>query len=106
MAGSLDLTGYKLTFDDELNGFSRFNGTAGTWKTTFWDGIRTLSSNGELEYYSDASIGVNPFSIRNGALDIAAAPSADPAKTGGLPYTSGLIVSEPSFHQTYGYFEM
>jgi beta-glucanase (GH16 family) len=101
----LDLTGYKLTFDDEFNSFS-WAGAGGTWQTTFYFGGRTLSSNGELEYYSDPSVGVNPFSVQNGALEITAAPSTNLAATGGLPYTSGLITTESSFTQTYGYFEM
>jgi beta-glucanase (GH16 family) len=105
MATGVDLTGYKLTFDDEFNGFS-WAGNGGTWKTLFYFGGRSLPSNGELEYYSDPSVGVNPFSIQNGALDIVAAPSANTAATGGLPYTSGLITTEGTFAQTYGYFEM
>ncbi len=106
MSATLDLSGYKLTFDDEFNQFNRYDGNTGRWKTWYYFGGRSLPSNGELEYYSDASVGVNPFSIHNGVLDITAAPSADPWQTGGLPYTSGLITTEPSFSQTYGYFEM
>ena len=104
MGATLDLTGYKLTFDDEFNQFNRYDGSSGTWQTWYYFGGRSLPSNGELEYYSDPSVGVNPFSIRNGALDITAAPST--GNSGGLPYTSGLITTEPSFSQTYGYFEM
>jgi serralysin len=110
MSGStLDLSGYKLTFDDEFNTFS-WNPTAtagnGTWQTNFYFGGRSLPSNGELEIYSDSSTGTNPFSITSGGLnngsvlDIQAAPAA------GGGYTSGLITTEPSFTQTYGYFEM
>ncbi|MFT8247218.1 family 16 glycosylhydrolase, partial [Roseomonas sp. BN140053] len=117
MARSLDLTGYKLTFDDEFNAFS-WNSQAsssaqsqtpnGTWATHYWwgSGERTLSGNGEMQFYSDASVGVDPFSSSNGALHIQAAASANPAASGGLPYTSGMITTDGSFAQTYGYFEM
>lgn len=110
MSGTLDLSGYKLTFDDEFNSFN-WNSTAtpgnGTWQTTFYFGGRSLSSNGEQETYSDPSTGTNPFSINQSGdlpghsqLNITAQPNG----SGG--YTSGLITTEPSFSQTYGYFEM
>jgi beta-glucanase (GH16 family) len=101
MAGTHASSGYKLTFDDEFNAFS-WRGDGGTWKTSFYFGGRNLPSNGELEYYSDRSVGVDPFSIVNGALRI----EAKPGNQGGLPYTSGLITTEGVFAQTYGYFEM
>src|SRR5206468_2525137 len=78
------------------------NGTSG-WQTSFYFGGRTLSSNGEQQYYSDSSVGVNPFAVANGVLDITASPGANP---GALWYNSGLITTEGMFSQTYGYFEM
>lgn len=113
----MDLSGYHLTFDDEFNGFS-WNKQAntsvltsvpsGTWATKYWweDGIRSFTTNGELQFYSDSTVGPNPFSLQNGALVISAKPSAEPSATGGLPYTSGMITTEGTFSQTYGYFEM
>ena len=80
-------------------------GALGPGKLRYWWG-RTNAGNAEQEYYSDSSVGVNPFSVTNGALDIAAAPSSNPSATGGLPYTSGIITTYGSFQQTYGYFEM
>ena len=52
---ALDLSGYKLTFEDEFNSFSRYTGAAGsgTWKTWFYFGDRTLNGNGERQYYMD-----------------------------------------------------
>src|SRR6266481_1150383 len=110
MSGTLDLSGYKLTFDDEFNSFNwNSSGTQGkgTWQTNFYFGGRSLSSNGELQTYSDATTGTNPFSISasgdmpgHSELDIQAKPDGK----GG--FTSGLITTEPSFTQTYGYFEM
>lgn len=110
-----------LTFDDEFNNFSTYNAAtkSGTWDTTFgYYGIanRTLTSNGEKQMYMDAgyagtgktALGVNPFSIVNGHLDITAT-NASPdvsAAINNYQYTSGLITTQHSFSQTYGYFEM
>lgn len=114
---ALDLTGYKLTFRDEFNAFS-WNSNSdtsfkdldanGVWNTRFWwgSGERNLPGNGEVQWYSDSTVGTNPFSLVDGALRITATPSADPAKTGNLPYVSGLITTEGTFSQQYGYFEM
>jgi beta-glucanase (GH16 family) len=107
MASTLDLTGYKLTLSEEFNRFAgSADGSTGTWKTTYSGGVRTLSNNGEHEFYADSSTGTNPFGLENGALTITAAPAADTAETGGLPYTSGVITTQDFFEQQYGYFEM
>jgi beta-glucanase (GH16 family) len=98
--------GLHLTFDDEFNSFSASaSGIGSTWKTTYQinNQLRTLSSNKEAEYYSDSSVGVNPFSLINGVLDITAAPGSNPLN---LPYTSGLITTAKSFAQQYGFFEV
>src|SRR4051794_28057783 len=99
----LNLTGFHPTFDDEFNSFSSTpDGTATQWATTaFW--LRTLSANGEQEYYSDSTVGVNPFSVQNGILTITAAPGSNSL---GLPYNSGEITSKAMFSQSTGYFEM
>jgi len=102
MAGTLQLSDYKLTFD-ALDPFTSSPDGSTGWQTTFYFGGRSLSSNGEQEYYSDPSAGMNPFDMQNGILDITAAPGDNPAH---LPYNSGLITTEGSFSQTYGYFEM
>lgn len=97
------LTGMSLRFDDEFNSFvSSPTGTQG-WMTqggAYW---RTLSSNHELEYYSDSSVGVNPFTNANGVLTITAAPGTNPL---GLPYNSGIITTEKSFNFEYGLVEV
>src|SRR5476649_2281750 len=104
MANTLNLSNFKLSFDHEFNTFtSSPSGANGAWQTTFYFGGRTLSGNGEQEFYSDSSVGSNPFSLQNGALQISATPGGNSA---GLPYTSGLITTEGNFTQTYGYFEM
>jgi beta-glucanase (GH16 family) len=109
-----------MTFDDEFNSLSlNIGGQSGTWSTTFWDGSRSLYSNEEDEAYMDPDfggtssqpLGINPFSINNGILTIAAQPTnpADAAyfgNVGDLQYTSGLLTTNGTFVQTYGYWEI
>jgi beta-glucanase (GH16 family) len=86
--------------------FSQFagSGTGGSmWKTTLPHGLRTIAGTGELEYYSDSSVGVDPFSVDDGVLDITATAGSTEA---GTSYTSGVITTESSFSQLYGYFQM
>lgn len=77
---------------------------------------RTLPDNGEKEIYVDPgyagtgtkALGVNPFTISDGVLDITArrtAPSQS-AALNGFDYTSGLLTTRESFSQLYGYFEI
>lgn len=115
---SISTANRTMTFDDEFNTLS-LQSNGGTWRTTFdYGGIntRTLTSNGEKQIYMDAAfagtgttaLGVNPFSISNGVLDITAAKaSADvAAKIWGYDYTSGLLTTKGTFSQLYGYFEV
>jgi len=101
------LSGDTLAFDDEFDSFdgnpdgAGANGTS-TWQTTFNDGNRFLAGQ-ESEYYSDSTVGVNPFSDTNGILDIQASPGSNPA---GQPYNSGQITTYKSFSQEYGYFDI
>lgn len=107
-----DLSKYTLTFDDEFNTLSASAGGQNTlWKTTYpYAGLasRTLYSNHEAQYYSDSSVGVNPFSISDGVLDITAAHAnaGDVPAGSGLTWTSGLLTTQKSFSQLYGYFEI
>ena len=124
---SVNLAGVSTSFDDEFNSLSLYNPTTGTgtWKTNFSSGnqtganswtSRTLQPNAEQEIYVDPSyagngttaLGLNPFSINNGVLTITAAntPTQDLAALNNFKYTSGLLTTEKSFSQTYGYFEM
>jgi beta-glucanase (GH16 family) len=81
---------------------------SGRWSTRYWwgDGLRTMPNNRERQFYSDAAVGPDPFGIVDGALVITARPSPDPAATRGLPYTSGIVTTEGTFSQRYGWFEM
>src|SRR5262249_31105325 len=80
------------------------------WQTTYefyGQSLRTLApGNPEIEYYSDATVGVNPFTNVGGILNITAAPAAAGRLPDGLIYTSGIITTEQSLDQLYGYFEM
>jgi beta-glucanase (GH16 family) len=101
-----------LTFDDEFDKFvSSPNGNVG-WMTAYpYEGEAAralpapLSANKEAQFYSDLSVGINPFSVHDGVLHISAAPSTGYVPYG-LHYTSGIITTLVSFSQTYGYFEI
>lgn len=106
----------RLTFADEFNTFDRrpIGSSTGTWGTSFGEGIvRTL--NDEKEIYvepefkgtSSQALGINPFSVENGILTITAEPvkpEHDPYID--KPYTSGMITTQQTYSQLYGYFEM
>jgi len=110
------------TFFDGFDSFERFSDGEGTWRTRFewWgDGAFTLAENGEQQIYVDVDfkgltgreqadpLGYNPFAIDDGKLVITAEAIDDPdAATGGFEFTSGMISSQSSFWQTYGYFEI
>jgi hypothetical protein len=65
--------------------------------------LETLPSNHEAQYYSNSSVGGNPFHLHDDVLDITATAGSNPQ---GLPYNSGVITTQNSFSQLYGYFEM
>jgi beta-glucanase (GH16 family) len=107
-----------LTFSDD---FGSGNQPSARWRTRYGDdsyrGLdgRTLENNGELEFYVDSNlsdpkglIGLNPFRTGDGRFEIVAwpTPRALVGRLQGHPYVSGVITTQPSFAQTYGYFEM
>ena len=95
-----------LTFDEEFTSFvSSPDGSAG-WMTSFPGQNRSLWSNHDGEWYSDSSVGVNPFSLTNGILGITAAPAGPGDAPDGLQYTSGIITTYTSFSQLYGVFSL
>ena len=110
-----------LVFAEEFDTFRRWSGRAGVWRTTYGDGThlgldrRSLPTNGELQLYVDpdirgpnGSLGLNPFALRGGALEIVATPTPRELRPhlANYAYMSGVITTQPSFSQTYGYFEM
>jgi beta-glucanase (GH16 family) len=125
----LDQKGLVKTFDDEFTKFSWYAEGApnvppgrGTWRTNFGYaglqeiGSRTLGSNGEKQIYVDQGfrgtagkpLGINPFHIADGALEIIAdrAPDDVVPSIWNYRYTSGLITTQRSFSQLYGVFEI
>jgi beta-glucanase (GH16 family) len=104
----IDLTGYKLTFDEEFNSRSiSQNGNGTTW-ADIRPGSR-MNANADIGFgnsaFVDAASGIDPFSVQNGALHITAIRT-DAEVAGPGDWASGLISSRASFAQTYGYFEM
>jgi beta-glucanase (GH16 family) len=103
---------YHIVFNDDFNALNlrSTSNLGGTWNTSFWDDESFLARNGEQEFYvsPNAGLPVNPFSLEGGILTISAQPS--PAGWGAQleqqPYTSGLLTTDGTFAQTYGYFEM
>ena len=126
------LSNMHLTFADEFTSFSRYTdskgnitcepGGVGTWQTVYHFCSRTIPSNFEAEIYIDQNFldylaqstgnttaATSPFTISNSILNIEAKPAdAVITKAAGAwaKYTSGLITTQFSFAQQYGYFEM
>jgi len=103
----VDFTKLDSTFSENFTHFAASaSGTlAGrpVWQTRFKGGLRTLANNHEAEWYGDFGTG-RPFQVKNGMLEITAFPAA--GLPGGALFSSGLITTEQSFTQTYGYFEI
>ena len=120
----LDRSKLTLTFEESFTGpLSLWDPRSGTgrWKTCYWFGwqppgqgcvdksSRTIDTDGSQYVLVDWTYNkVNPFQLSNGLLTIEAARNAypDDPKTAGRAYTTGVITSEPSFSQRYGYFEI
>ena len=130
----IELAKYRLTFnaefDDPDRPLSVREGGPFTHRYEQWGGLRTLPATSELELFVDkafvpaaggtdkaghadapagrgAPLGYDPFRVHDGSLDIAAVPlSADLLGRVDRPYLSGLVSTEWSFKQRYGYFEI
>jgi hypothetical protein len=117
--------GYHLVFGDDFDdanvGRINENATGGkpgapAWRSRYHQDRFTVI-NQEKQIYMDPAfagkadhpLGVQPFSIADGMLTIAA-NRADPETVSphilNFKYTSGCITSELTHWQTYGYFEM
>jgi beta-glucanase (GH16 family) len=119
LATSPDGRRLELSFSEDFSKFSTVCGGGGRWRTSYGDGSddgvgrRTLPANAEQQVYVDpcfklAGAGApDTLPVRDGGLQITAEPaSPDLARRLGHPYVSGVITTQPSFSQTYGYFEM
>ena len=107
---TLDASRYKLVFDDEFDGFSRFDGKhgdGGTWRTRInhTDGYWNVPE--DKQYYLDpGTFGVQPIVVKDGVATIRAEYHPElAAQMGGREYTSAAITTAGSFSQQYGYFE-
>jgi hypothetical protein len=131
----LDLSNYRLTFlasfENTETPLLRRDG--GPFSTRFeqWGGLRTLPGNKEEELYVDADfvpalrgtdelgradalpgtgarpLGVNPFMLSDGALSINAIRTPPALRTlVDREYLSGMLCTDQTFSQRYGYFEM
>ncbi len=105
---ALDLTGYHLTFDDEFNTRS-ISQAAGA---TTWGDIRSewrYDAKSDIGFghssFMDPSSGYDPFNVSGGALKITAVPDRTAFGYPGS-WESGLVTTQGSFSQTYGYFEV
>jgi beta-glucanase (GH16 family) len=98
-----------------------YSGGAAWPEARYWGGAgselkRQTKSNGEQQIYVDprytgrasTPLGLDPFRIRDGVLSIVA--SRTPAELKPVlfdnPYVSGILTSQASFAQKYGYFEI
>jgi len=104
-----------LVFFDDFRTFRPWNGQSGIWCTTVGDGLqlclepRDPPGNGDLDLHVENTVGgPSPFSRGNERREITASPTPSAIKPefANYPYISGLITTQPSFAQTYGYFEM
>lgn len=109
----VDLDRYRLTFRDEFDGFTRWDGRSapdgGVWRTRMAFGDGTQISQNEAMALVDRSfkgLGLDPFSLADGALRITGTWRPDlKDQLNGKEFASGAITTGPSFAQTYGYFE-
>ena len=105
--------GFGLIFDDEFNSLSLNNGSSGTWSPAFSyspnGGTDSTVSSFQVNPLAAATSAAdaNPFSINNGVLSMAIKPTpADISGVAGKPFITGELMTDRSFSQTYGYFEM
>ena len=110
----LNLSGFKLTFDDEFNKLSLDNGSTGTWQPAIsWspNGLTdpTISSWTMSPTWGPTSAAdANVYSAKDGVLSIAFKPTPADVNlndVGGRQFLSGQLTSHRSFSQLYGYFE-
>lgn len=119
----LDRSALVLTFEENFaqppSFYDPLLAPKGRWKTNYAFGpqdprslrawqARTHTASREMQYYGDPVRGTNPFVWRPGSLTIVGRPNPfiTSPMTNGLPYLSGLMTTEKSFLQTYGYFEI
>lgn len=112
---NLDRSSLSLSFNEDFNSLSLFDGEDGVWEAKYWwapEKGASLHTNGEQQWYANPEYGptasANPFSVTDGVLTITAKPTPDAlsGEVEGYDYTSGMLTTHASFAQTYGYFEI
>lgn len=127
---TLDRSNLVLSFEetfpgDRLDIWDPLLNPHGRWKTNLISGeqaglgaytSRTLEPNHNKQIWVDPTfpglgavrLGLDPFSVSDAGLTIKAWPTPDNlvSKLWGFHYLSGMISTERSFAQRYGYFEM
>jgi hypothetical protein len=131
----LDLSRYQPSFASEFNNpakpLLRVDGGPFSSRFEEWGGLRTLPGNKEQQLYVDADfvpapdgtdaagradaragspirqLGINPFVVSSAGLEITAIQTP-PAlrRIVDRPYLSGMLATDRTFAQRYGYFEM
>ncbi|UFN50312.1 family 16 glycosylhydrolase [Roseomonas sp. OT10] len=108
----VDLSQYHLSFSDEFDSFDPLlgkGGDGGTWRTRTSSGLGNMVAYNDEQYFVDAQwkgLGIDPFSAQDGVLSITATYRPDlTSLTEGREYTSGVITTQGTFAQQYGYFE-
>lgn len=104
---------FALTFDEEFDALSFNNGSGGTWSPAFSYSPQG-STDGTVSSYQvnplwgpTSASDANVFSTSNGVLSIAIKPTpADVSGAISKPFIAGQLLTDRSFTQTYGYFEM
>jgi len=104
-----------LTFSDEFESLSLWNGKSGVWDTAYWwahPNGTSVPTNDEKQWYINATFGptsfLRPWAVSNGILTLTARPADGSVRPliNGYAYTSGMLTTLRSFSQTYGYFEI
>ena len=74
-----------LVFSEEFNTRPKMSpdgGSDGTWQTRWFWGARSSDDRSDASYFSDASVGFDPFSVADGVLTVKAVPIGQSAATG------------------------
>ncbi|MDW6024943.1 family 16 glycosylhydrolase [Mesorhizobium sp. BAC0120] len=110
---AIDKSHMHLSFSDDFDTLSLWNGSDGTWDSNFWWGKANGSTlESQQQWFIDTDYGptksANPFSVEDGHLTITAAKASTDIQPyiNNYKYTSGLLTTHESFSQLYGYFEM
>ena len=127
--GQLSAISLHRTFEDDFDEHPlksgrwvpHYAGGAAWPEANYWGGEgsalkRQTKPNGEQQIYVDpryagrasTPLGLDPFRVRNGVLSIVASrtPPGLKAVLFDNPYISGILTSQASFAQKYGYFEI